>query len=117
MTIKTITLTPDEVHALAFSALLACGTSRPNAESVARSVTASEVDGIHSHGLARLPTYCEHARCGKIKGRARPTVKKTAAAAVTVTHRPPWRPTAAGRRFSAPTRWPWRRRTAMAGRF
>ncbi|MDD9800383.1 MAG: Ldh family oxidoreductase [Gammaproteobacteria bacterium] len=84
MTIKTITLTPDEVHALAFSALLACGTSRPNAESVARSVTASEVDGIHSHGLARLPTYCEHARCGKIKGRARPTVKKTAAAAVTV---------------------------------
>jgi len=77
-------LTLEEVETLARRALIACGTRADNAESVARSVAASEADGIHSHGLARLPTYCEHARVGKIDGRADPVVEPLSGAAVRV---------------------------------
>jgi len=73
-----------EVHDLALQALLACGTDDANAESVAASVAASEADGIHSHGLARLPTYCEHARCGKIDGQAQPSVESVSPAGIRV---------------------------------
>ena len=59
---KTVTLSLAEVNDLTFKALTASGTSEANAQSVTRSVVASEAEGIHSHGLARLPTYCEHAR-------------------------------------------------------
>jgi (2R)-3-sulfolactate dehydrogenase (NADP+) len=45
-------------------------------------VVASEAEGIHSHGLARLPTYCEHARCGKIDGQVTPSAEQVAPAAV-----------------------------------
>lgn len=80
----SIHLTLQQVHDLSLEALMACNTDRANAESVAASVMASESDGIHSHGLARLPTYCEHARCGKIDGHARPTVEEIAPAGVRV---------------------------------
>ncbi len=77
-----VTLTLDEVERLSFRTLVACNTAEENARSVALSVRASEADGIHSHGLARQPTYCEHARIGKIKGDATPTVKQTGPAAL-----------------------------------
>ncbi|MDJ0896415.1 MAG: Ldh family oxidoreductase [Alphaproteobacteria bacterium] len=77
-----VTLTLDEVEQLSFRTLVACGTAEANARSVAMSVRASEADAIHSHGLARQPTYCEHARIGKIKGDATPTVKQTGPAAL-----------------------------------
>lgn len=79
-----ITLTLDEVQSLARRILVACNTRPDHAESVARSVAASEADGIHSHGLARLPTYCEHARVGKIDGHADPVLEQLSAAAVRV---------------------------------
>lgn len=78
----TVTLTIDEVEALTQAVLVASNTSETNARSVTRSVVASELDGIHSHGLARLPTYCEHAKCGKIDGHAMPTVEQVAPAAL-----------------------------------
>lgn len=80
----SIQLSLQEVHDLALRALVACGTDRDNAESVATSVAASEADGIHSHGLARLPTYCEHARCGKIDGKAKAVVETVAAGGIRV---------------------------------
>ncbi|PSQ91042.1 MAG: sulfolactate dehydrogenase [Proteobacteria bacterium SW_6_67_9] len=49
-----------------------------------RSVIASEADGIHSHGLARLPTYCEHARCGKIDGHADPSAERVGSGGIRV---------------------------------
>ena len=52
----TVTLSLAEVNDLTFKALTASGTSEANAQSVTRSVVASEAEGIHSHGLARLPT-------------------------------------------------------------
>ena len=78
----TVTLTVDEVEALTQAVLVTSNTSEANARSVTRSVVASELDGIHSHGLARLPTYCEHAKCGKIDGQASPSVEQVAPAAL-----------------------------------
>lgn len=78
LTLATLTL--NDVEALTQAALLASNVGEDNATSVTRSVVASEADGIHSHGLARLPTYCEHARCGKIDGHATPTVEPVASA-------------------------------------
>ncbi len=78
----TVTLSIEDVEDLTYRALTASGTTDTNARSVTRSVVASELDGIHSHGLARLPTYCEHARCGKIKGDAMPKVEQVAGAAL-----------------------------------
>ncbi|MFQ5544335.1 MAG: Ldh family oxidoreductase [Acidiferrobacterales bacterium] len=80
----TISLSLEEVDDLTMHALMACDTSKSNARSVTNSVVASEADGIHSHGLARLPTYCEHARCGKIDGNATPSCEQVAPGALKV---------------------------------
>ncbi len=69
-----VRLSVPEIETLSQAALVGSGTSYDNAVSVARSVVASELDGIHSHGLARLPTYCEHVKHGKLNGSAVPTV-------------------------------------------
>lgn len=69
---ETVPLTLSEVEDLTRRVLLACGVDPRNEPSITASVVAAEADGIHSHGLARLPTYCEHARVGKIDGKARP---------------------------------------------
>lgn len=79
-----VTLSLQEVEQLTQRALVASGVRDDNARSVTRSVVASEADGIHSHGLARLPTYCEHARCGKIDGHADPVAERVAGAGVRV---------------------------------
>lgn len=63
-----------EVEALTRAALLGCGVDPRNEAAVTASVVAAEAEGVHSHGLARLPIYCEHARVGKIDGRARPVL-------------------------------------------
>ena len=80
----TVTLSLAEVDALTMRALTACNTREDNARIVTRSVVASEADGIHSHGLARLPTYCAHARCGKIDGQATPSCERVGPAALVV---------------------------------
>ncbi len=79
-----VTLSIAEAQSLTETALIASNTSKANALSVADSVVAAELDGIHSHGLARLPTYCEHARCGKIDGYASATLEQVAPAALRV---------------------------------
>jgi len=63
-----------QVEVLTRQALSACGVDARNEPSITASVVAAEAEGIHSHGLARLPTYCEHARVGKIDGKARPVL-------------------------------------------
>lgn len=68
-------LTLAEVERLTYAALRASNTSEANARSVTTSVVAAEAEGLHSHGLLRLPTYCEHAKCGKVDGNAEPTLE------------------------------------------
>ncbi len=70
----TETLTLDQIHDLAFEALVAAGTVPENAQPLARATAMTEADGIASHGLAYVPTYAEHVRCGKVDGRARPVL-------------------------------------------
>ncbi len=81
---ESITLSLADVEELAYAALCASRTHSSNARSVARSLAAAEADGIRSHGLLRLPTYCEHAALGKVNGTAEPSVTRPAAAAVCV---------------------------------
>jgi (2R)-3-sulfolactate dehydrogenase (NADP+) len=68
------TLTLAQIEELANAALVASGASRSNARIVAKSLAAAEADGIASHGLLRLPTYCAHLRSGKVKGDAQPSI-------------------------------------------
>jgi len=72
----SVHLSLDEVDALTFAALTGVGVADTVARSLTASVVAAEADGIHSHGLARLPTYCEHAKVGKIDGKAVPTLAR-----------------------------------------
>jgi (2R)-3-sulfolactate dehydrogenase (NADP+) len=65
-----------EIEDLACHALIAAGASEGNARSLAAAVAAAERDGIASHGLAYLATYCEHLRCGKVDGTATPELQR-----------------------------------------
>jgi (2R)-3-sulfolactate dehydrogenase (NADP+) len=65
-------LTRQEIQALAARALRGSGASPLQAEALARGVAAAEADGLASHGLAYVPTYCQHLGCGKVKKDAVP---------------------------------------------
>ena len=65
-------LTPAEIEALAAEALRRHGASDTQAAALAAGIAAAERDGIASHGLMYLPTYCEHLTCGKVVGAAAP---------------------------------------------
>lgn len=72
---KTITLTETEIADLASEALERAGASRTSARSLSDAIAAAERDGIPSHGLAYLPTYCLHLTCGKVDPAAIPRVE------------------------------------------
>jgi len=69
---RPIVLSLAEVEHLAARALEASDVSRDNSIAVARSIAAAEADGAHSHGLMRVPSFCEQTLCKKIDGHARP---------------------------------------------
>jgi len=80
----TQTLTLDQIESLAHTTLQAAGASPAQAAPLAAAIAAAERDGIASHGLAYLPTYCEHLRCGKVDGKVVPDVAQTRPALLTV---------------------------------
>jgi (2R)-3-sulfolactate dehydrogenase (NADP+) len=82
--IETLNLTLAEIETLAVEALSSCGASPEAARSLARAVAAAEADGIASHGLAYVPTYCEHLVCGKVDCSAVPVVSVPKPALVVV---------------------------------
>tara|TARA_Y100001970_G_C14246401_1_gene868591 strand:+ start:1390 stop:2397 length:1008 start_codon:yes stop_codon:yes gene_type:complete len=67
----------DEVENLAIKALVDSGTLPESAKSMGKAIRAAERDGIRSHGLIYIPTYCEHVICGKVNGNAVPELKKS----------------------------------------
>ena len=73
-----------DIRTLVARALLRHGASITQAEALAGGVAAAERDGIKSHGLMYLPTYCEHLTCGKVVGAAEPTLERTAPSALVV---------------------------------
>lgn len=80
----TVSMTLAEIERLAAHALVSAGASEGQARPLARAVAAAEADGIASHGLAYVPTYCEHLRSGKVRGEAVPRVDKPRPGLVTV---------------------------------
>jgi len=74
--IEMKTLSLAEIEDLSFRALVAAGTSESNARPLAVATAATEADGVASHGLAYIPIYCEHVRCGKVDGQAVPQLSQ-----------------------------------------
>ena len=77
-------LTPAQIEALAHMALTRHGASEGQARALAAAITAAERDGLRSHGLMYLPTYCEHLTCGKVRGDAEPVLSNPAPASLVV---------------------------------
>ena len=77
-------LSVGEIEALALRALIASNVSEDNAAAVARSIALAERDGQKIVGLSYLPTYCDHAACGKVDGHARPIVERASTVAIKV---------------------------------
>jgi (2R)-3-sulfolactate dehydrogenase (NADP+) len=73
-----------DIEALATRALRASNVSDLNAEAVARSIAAAERDGQPTVGLSYLPTYCDHAACGKVDGNAKPALQQLSSASIRV---------------------------------
>jgi len=62
--------TLQQVNELALQALLSSGGGIEQSAVVAQSIVEAEAQGIRNVGLAYLPTYCAHLRCGKVNGHA-----------------------------------------------
>lgn len=81
---ERVTLQLADIEALALRALSRAGTAPAAAQSLAKAVAAAEGDGLASHGLAYLATYCEHVGIGKVAGQAVPMVETPAPGVVVV---------------------------------
>lgn len=77
-------LSLDAVYDLSQAALEGSGAIPAQAGPVAESVREAEAEGIRNVGLGYLPIYCEHLRCGKVKGDARPHMTEAAPAVLRV---------------------------------
>ena len=76
-------LSLEQIYQLSLAALSGSGASEGQAAPVADSVREAEAEGIRNVGLGYLPIYCEHLRCGKVKGDAVPHMVEAAPAAAT----------------------------------
>lgn len=80
----TESLSLSDIEDLAFRALVKAGTSEQNARPLAVATAMTEADGIASHGLAYIPIYAQHVRCGKVDGQATPVLSHPRPAVVAV---------------------------------
>ena len=80
----TVHLTLEEVHALAFEALVANGFSGGQARAIADTVTAAERDLCSSHGLFRIAFYLNALNNSDVDPTAVPVVSELAPAVVHV---------------------------------
>ena len=74
----TSKLTIPQVHDLARQALISSGGGLQQSTVVAQSIAEAEAQGIRNVGLAYLPTYCAHLRCGKVDGHVLAQVQSSA---------------------------------------
>lgn len=77
-------LTLQEAHELAMKCLLTNGCDHENAVAIADRMIQAEGDLCHSHGLFRLPWYCQAVKSGRANGKARPKVEQMAPAVIRV---------------------------------
>jgi (2R)-3-sulfolactate dehydrogenase (NADP+) len=74
-------LTIIELTTLASAALAASGASESMARIAAKYLVAADAQGLATHGVARVPTYCAHLKSGRAKGIAVPRVVRESGAA------------------------------------
>lgn len=80
----TVSLSLDEVHALALHVLTHHGLSAAHAQAIARVIVAGERDECHSHGVFRLLMCARSLQGGKVACHAEPRVTDRSAAIVAV---------------------------------
>ncbi|OYQ34555.1 sulfolactate dehydrogenase [Niveispirillum lacus] len=78
----TVTLGLETARHLAVTALNRAGVTLANANPTADALLAAEMDGQAGHGLSRVPSYCLHARVGKVDGAAMPTASPAGKAGI-----------------------------------
>jgi (2R)-3-sulfolactate dehydrogenase (NADP+) len=71
-----------EINDLAHGALQGSGARGIQLEQAALAIVEAEADGLRTVGLGYLPSYCEHLRCNKIVGDARPCHEQVAGSAI-----------------------------------
>lgn len=74
-----VAVSREQIESAALAALVAAGASEANARPVARAVAAAEAAGNTVCGLYYVPIFVDHLRCGKVDGRASPTVTRNGA--------------------------------------
>lgn len=74
----------DEIRDLIHRAVVNAGTTEANAAVVTDALVAAEADGLRSHGLARVESYCGQVKTGKVDGKAVPVMTQPAKAAIVV---------------------------------
>lgn len=67
-------LSPGALEELAERALRRAGASAPMAAITAQALTAADLQGLGSHGVARIPQYVAHLRNGRAVGDAEPRI-------------------------------------------
>ena len=72
----TTTLTLDRARRLTARALTKSGAKRSNIKYLVDAIIETERLGMASHGLFWVPIYCEHLRCGKLDGEAKPEITR-----------------------------------------
>ena len=70
-----------DLTALATDALRASGASEAMARTTAKYLVAADTQGLGTHGVARVPTYCGHLKSGRARGDAVPCIANQKAAA------------------------------------
>lgn len=80
----TVRITLAEGAALSMKALTRAGADEPNARAVTTVMMKAERDICASHGLFRLPGYCEGLTGGRAKGTAKPALTRLAPGVIRV---------------------------------
>ena len=75
-------LTLADIERLARAALAGSGAEGVQLDQTTSAIVDAEADGIRTVGLGYLPVYCEHMRCGKVNGKAKPAHHQVAASAI-----------------------------------
>ncbi|MES2563723.1 MAG: Ldh family oxidoreductase, partial [Pseudomonadota bacterium] len=71
----------EALEKLATAALRSRGASVSSAAITAKYLVAADTQGLATHGVARVPTYCAHLKSGRAKGSAVPRLIRNAGAA------------------------------------
>ncbi len=74
-----IQIAPEDARQLVLEVFAAAGMPRDLAEPAARALVLAELDGLASHGLARVPFYAAQMRTGKVRPDAAPRVTRDGA--------------------------------------